>query len=84
MGVLMLKPLGKRLLVKPIEMKQGTLFVAGAKPIQFTVVAIGDEVTKVAVGDTIYIEKHYGIEIQHEGDKVLVVDESTILAKLVD
>lgn len=80
----MLKPVGKRLLVKAIEMKQGNLLVAGAKPIQFTVVAIGDEVTKVAVGVTIYIEKHYGIEIQHEGDKVLVVDESTILAKLVD
>jgi co-chaperonin GroES (HSP10) len=80
----MLKPLGKRLLVKPIEAKQGGLFLAGAKPTQFTVVALGDEVTKVGVGDTIYLEKHYGVELQHGSDKFLVIEEATILAKSVD
>lgn len=80
----MLKPLGKRLLVQPLEVKHGSLFLAGAKPTQFRVIAVGDEVTKVAVGDMVYLEKHYGVEIQHEGNKFLVIDEMTILAKAVD
>ncbi len=80
----MLKPVGKRLLVQPIEVKQGSLFLAGAKPTQFRVVAVGDEVSKVAVGNVVYLEKHYGVELQYESDKFLVVDESTILAKTVD
>jgi co-chaperonin GroES (HSP10) len=78
----MLKPVGKRMLVKPVEIKQGTLIVSGQKPVQFHVVSIGDEVTKVAVGDTIYLEKHYGLEIEHEKEKFLVVDEHSVLAKL--
>jgi co-chaperonin GroES (HSP10) len=80
----MLKALGKRLLVKPLEVKQGTVLLAGIKPSQFSVVGIGDEVTKVAIGDIIYLEKHYGAEIQHESEKYLVVEEATVLAKLVD
>src|SRR5258706_12079074 len=52
------------------------------KPIQFYVIAIGDEVTKVKSGDTIYMDKHYGAEIEHEKEKYLVIDESSILAKL--
>lgn len=79
----MLKPLGKRLLIIPVEVvKQGTVLVAGAKPTQFEVAEVGDEVTKVEVGDWIYLEKHYGVEIHHEGRKFLVIDEATILAKV--
>lgn len=79
-----MKPLGKRLLVQPVQLKQGALLIAGAKPTQFVVIVVGDEVTKVSVGDLIYLEKHYGVELQHDGDKFLVIDESTILAKTVD
>jgi co-chaperonin GroES (HSP10) len=78
----MLKPVGKRLLVKPVEVKYGTLVVTSHKPTQFTVWMIGDEVTKVVVGNMVYIEKHYGVEIEYEKDKFIVVDESSILAKV--
>jgi chaperonin GroES len=80
----MLIPVAKRVLIKPIEQKHGTLLLTNQKPIQFTVIAIGDEVTKVKAGDIIYLEKHYGVEIDYENEKFLVIDESCILAKLVD
>lgn len=78
----MLTPLGKKIIVKPIEVKHGTLIVSGVKPSQYHIVAIGDEVTKVKAGDTIYLEKHYGAEIAHEKEKFLVIQEDSILARL--
>jgi co-chaperonin GroES (HSP10) len=78
----MLTPIAKRLLIKPMETKHGTLLLTNQKPTQFTVVSIGDEVTKVKPGNIVYLEKHYGIEINHENEKFLVIDESSILAKL--
>lgn len=78
----MLTPIGKRLIVKPIEVKHGNLIVSGQKPVQFMVTAIGDEITKVKPGDIIYMDKHYGAEIEYDKEKHLVVDESCLLAKL--
>jgi co-chaperonin GroES (HSP10) len=78
----MLTPVGKRVIIKPIENKQGSIIVHNSKPHQFTVIAIGDEVTKVKATDIIYLEKHYGVEIDYEGDKFLVIDEGSILAKI--
>ena len=78
----MLTPVGKRILIKPVEVKHGTLFITGQKPTQFHVIAIGDEATKVKGGDIIYLEKHYGVEIEYEKEKYLVVDEMSILAKI--
>jgi co-chaperonin GroES (HSP10) len=78
----MLKPVGKRIIVKPLEIKAGSLIVTNAKPSQFHVLVIGDEVTKVIPGDTIFLEKHYGVEIEYEKEKYLVIDEFSILAKV--
>lgn len=78
----MLTPVGKRIIVKPVEVKAGALLLTNQKPTQFLVISIGDEVTKTKAGDTIYLEKHYGAEIEHEKEKYLVIDESSILAKL--
>lgn len=78
----MLIPIAKRILVKPVEVKHGTLLLTNQKPTQFTVMAIGDEVTKVKPENIIYLEKHYGVEIEHEGEKYFVIDESSILAKV--
>lgn len=78
----MLTPIGKRIIVKPLEVKSGSLILTNAKPTQFVIVKIGDEVTKVKDGDIIYLEKHYGTEIEHEMEKYLVIDENSILAKL--
>lgn len=78
----MLTPVAKRILIQPVEVKHGTLVLTNQKPTQFKVIAIGDEVTKVKPGNTIYLEKHYGVEIEHEAIKYFVIDESSILAKL--
>lgn len=78
----MLKAVGKRLIIKPVEVKHGSLLLTNSKPTQYTVISIGDEVTKVKPGNIIYLEKHYGTEIEHEKEKFLVIDESSILAKL--
>ena len=78
----MLTPLAKKIIVKPIEVKAGTLLLTNQKPSQYHVIAIGDEVTKVKSGNIIYLEKHYGAEIEHEKEKFLVIDESSILAKI--
>lgn len=79
----MIVPVGKRILIQPVEVQQiGKVIIAHQKPTQFTVVAIGDEVTKVKVGNVIYLEKHYGVEIEHEGEKYSVIDEGSILAKI--
>lgn len=78
----MLTPIAKRLLIKPVEAKHGTLLLTNQKPTQFTVIALGDEVTKVKVGNIIYLEKHFGVEIEHESVKYFVIDENSVLAKL--
>lgn len=78
----MLTPIRKRIIIQPVEEKHGTLIVTNAKPKQFKVIAIGDEVTAVKPGNIIYLEKHYGVEIEHNSVKYSVIDESSILAKL--
>lgn len=78
----MLTPVGKRIIVKAIEPKHGSLILTNPKPSQYTVLAIGDEVTKVKTGDIIYLDRHSGVDIEHEKEKYIVTDESSILAKL--
>jgi len=78
----MLTPIGKRLIVKPVEAKAGNLILTNAKPTQFHIIAIGDEVTKVKAGDIIYMQNQYGSEIEHEKEKFLVIEEGAILAKV--
>lgn len=78
----MLMPVAKRLIIKGVEAKPGTILLSNQKPSQYQVIAVGDEVTKVKPNDIIYLEKHYGIEIDHETEKYLVIDEGSILAKI--
>ena len=78
----MLIPVGKRVIIKPVEPKSGAIIITNQKPAQFIVLSVGDEVTKVKPTDIIYLEKHYGVEIDYEGLKFLVIDEASILAKL--
>jgi co-chaperonin GroES (HSP10) len=78
----MLTPVAKRVIIKPVETKNGAIIISNQKPTQFKVIAIGEDVTKVSPGNIIYLEKHYGIEIDYEGEKFLVIDEVSILAKI--
>ncbi len=92
-----LKPLGDRLIVKPIEEEETTASgivlpdTAKEKPQKGKVIAVGDGAVKedgtrqpidVSEGDEVLYSKYGGTEVTVEGDDVLVLRESDILAKL--
>ena len=93
-----LKPLGDRLIVKAVEEDEVTSSgivlpdTAKEKPQKGKVVAVGDgkwdeEGEKripldVAEGDEILYSKYGGTEIKVEGEDLLVLRESDVLAKL--
>jgi len=90
-----LKPLGDRLIVKPLEQEEVTSGgivlpeTAKEKPQKGEVVAAGpgarDEDGEripmdVSVGDNVLFAKYAGTEIKLDGDKHLILRESDILA----
>ena len=92
---LTLKPLGDRLVVKPIEQEEVTASgiilpeTAKEKPQEGEVLAAGpgrlDDSGKrvpmeVKVGDRVLYAKYAGTEIKLEDDKVLIFKESDVLA----
>ena len=78
----MLKPIGKRIIIQPAEIQKGALIAINSKPKRFVILSVGDEVTKVKESDFIYLDRFSGAEIEHEGDKYLVIEENQILAKI--
>ena len=93
-----LKPLGDRLIVKAIEEEEATASgivlpdTAKEKPQRGKVLAVGegkwdDEGEKripldVSEGDEVLYSKYGGTEINVEGDDLLVLRESDVLAKV--
>ena len=93
-----LKPLGDRLIVKPIEEEETTASgivlpeTAKEKPQKGQVVAVGDGKwdedgekripLDVAEGDEVLYSKYGGTEVTVENDELLVLRESDVLAKL--
>jgi chaperonin GroES len=92
---LSLKPLGDRVVVKPIEQEEVTAGgimlpdTAKEKPQKGEVLAIGPGSRNdsgerveldVKVGDKVLYAKYAGTEIKLDGEKVLVLRESDILA----
>lgn len=93
-----LKPLGDRLIVKPIEEEETTASgivlpdTAKEKPQKGQVVAVGDGKwdedgekripLDVAEGDEVLYSKYGGTEVTVEGDDLLVLRESDVLAKV--
>lgn len=89
-----LKPLGDRLVVKPSEQDEQTtsgIFLpetAKEKPQQGTVAAVGPGALadgervamEVKVGDTVLYAKYAGTSIKVDGDDVLILKESDVLA----
>ena len=90
-----LRPLGDRVVVKPAEKEERTetgLYIpetAKEKPQQGTIIAVGngrkDDEGKlipmdVEVGQTVLFAKYAGTEIKVEGDKLLILKETDILA----
>ena len=93
-----LKPLGDRLIVKPVEEEETTASgivlpdTAKEKPQKGKVVAVGDGKwdedgekripLDVSEGDEVLYSKYGGTEVTIEGDELLVLRESDVLAKL--
>ena len=90
-----LKPLGDRLLVKPIEQEEKTASgiilpeTAKEKPQEGEVLAVGPGSRKedgeriamdVVVGNRVLYAKYAGTEIKMEGVKYLILRESDVLA----
>lgn len=83
-------PLHDRVIVKPAKAEEKTAGgiiipdTAKEKPQRGTVIAAGpgkkDEPVTVKVGDTVLYGKYSGTEIQLEGDDLLIMRESDILA----
>jgi len=80
----MLQPLDKRIIVKPIipPKKESIIIVKDESPQSFQVVAIGDDVKKVNIGDKILIASFSTSEVTYEGEKYIIVNESNIIAKI--
>ena len=94
-----LTPLADRLVVKPKEQEETTASglvlpeTAKEKPQEGTVLAVGpgrrdDDGNRiemdVAVDDTVLYAKYAGTEIKLEGEKLLILKESDVLAILQD
>ncbi len=94
-----LKPLGDRLVIKPNEQEEMTASglvlpeTAKEKPQQGTILAVGpgrrDDDGKrieldVAVDDVVLYAKYAGTEIKIDGEKLLILKESDVLAILED
>ena len=81
----MLQPLDKRIIVKAIipEKKSSVIITKDETPLSFEVLAIGDEVKKVNVGDKILLASFSTSEVTYEGIKYTIVNETNIIAKVV-
>jgi chaperonin GroES len=92
-----LKPLGDRLIVKAIEEEETTASgivlpdTAKEKPQRGEVIAVGDgalddngnrKPIDVKDGDTVLYSKYGGTEIKIDGEDLLVLRESDVLAKV--
>ena len=94
-----LKPLGDRLIVKPSDEEETTASgivlpdTAKEKPQKGKVVAVGDGKfdengdkripLDVAEGDEVLYSKYGGTEIKVDGEELLVLRESDVLAKIL-
>ena len=88
-----LKPLADRVLIKPTPAEETTLSgiiipdSAKEKPLRGQVLAAGDgtkdEKMLVKEGDTVLYGKYAGTEIEFEGEKLLIMRQSDLLAVVV-
>ncbi len=90
----MIKPLGERVLIKMIESeettKSGIILSSGAKerPQIAEVLEVGPGETvdgktvemKVKKGDKVIVNKYSGTEIKYEGEELIIVKQSDVLA----
>ena len=94
-----LKPLGDRLIVRAVEEEETTVSgivlpdTAKEKPQKGEVLAVGDGnwdedgekriPLDVVAGDTVLYSKYGGTEVKVDGEDLLVLRESDVLAKVI-
>lgn len=86
------KPLADRVIIRPAQAEEVTAAgiiipdSAKEKPLKGTIIAVGpgtkDEVMELKDGDTVLYGKYAGTELEIEGDKVLIMRQSEVLAIL--
>lgn len=86
------KPLADRVIIRPAQAEEVTAAgiiipdSAKEKPLKGIVIAVGpgtkDEVMELKDGDTVLYGKYAGTELEIEGDKVLIMRQSEVLAIL--
>ena len=84
------QPLGSRVLVRVLPEESVTrsgLYIpdsAKEKPQRGAVIAVGDDsdVIKVRVGDRVLFPKYTGTELRLEGDDLLIIESTDLLAIL--
>ena len=84
---MIIKPLGKRVLIKQVEQEEVTksgIVLPGTaskeKPITGEVLAVGKEVEDVKAGDKVIFEKYTGTEVKDGDDSFLILDIENVLA----
>lgn len=84
---MIIKPLGKRVLIKQVEQEEVTksgIVLPGTaskeKPITGEVLAVGKDVEEVKAGDKVIFEKYTGTEVKDGDDSFLILDIENVLA----
>lgn len=87
-----IQPLADRVLIEPAAAEEKTVGgiiipdTAKEKPLQGKVVAVGrgtkDEEMVLKAGDTVLYGKYAGTELEHEGQKYLIMRQSDVVAIL--
>ncbi len=84
---MIIKPLGKRVLIQEVKQEEVTksgIVLPGTaskeKPITGEVLAIGNEVSEVKVGEKVIYEKYTGTEVKDGDVEYLLIDMKNILA----
>lgn len=84
---MIIKPLGKRVLIQEVKQEEVTksgIVLPGTaskeKPIIGQVLAVGNEVSEVKVGEKVIYEKYTGTEVKDGDIEYLLIDMKNILA----
>ena len=84
---MIIKPLGKRVLIKQVEQEEVTksgIVLPGTaskeKPITGEVIAVGKDVEDVKAGDKVIFAKYTGTEVENGDDSFLILDIDNVLA----
>ena len=83
---MIIKPLGKRVLIKQVEQEEVTksgIVLPGTaskeKPITGEVIAVGKDVEDVKAGDKVIFEKYTGTEVKDGDNSFLILDIDNVL-----